>query len=71
MKNLFLLATLLVSSFTLANNSEKNESVDYIFVDSECFYRECSVITTVGSDGNTYTEKVCGPWVAVVCPIEL
>ncbi|MXS71597.1 hypothetical protein GSF70_10245 [Flavobacteriaceae bacterium W22] len=42
--------------------------IEYKFVAGDCLYRECTVTSQQGPDGNTYTEKTCGPWVSVPCP---
>ncbi|WP_282629531.1 hypothetical protein [Empedobacter sedimenti] len=65
MKNLFLLATLLVSSFSLANTSEKEESItqnytiEYKFIDNTCYARFCW--------NKTETTRECGEWQEVPC----
>lgn len=77
MKKIILLGALLVSSFSIAefNNStnllvkiNKEKFVESKSTPDACFVRECTITTTVGPDGNTYTEKTCSPWVQVLCP---
>lgn len=72
MKNLFLLATLLVSSFILANNPEKKTSsetieetsmVEYKFIDDKCYTRTCWYPSE--------TEKRCTEWQEVPCGVQL
>ncbi|MGV0966100.1 hypothetical protein [Empedobacter falsenii] len=64
MKNLFLLATLLVSSFTLANNLEKKESSEtfektYKLVDKTCYTRTCWLVSD--------ERKECTEWQEIPC----
>ncbi|MBW1617864.1 MULTISPECIES: hypothetical protein [Empedobacter] len=68
MKNLFLLATLLVSSFTLANNLEKKESsetfektyiIEYKLVDKTCYTRTCWLVSD--------ERKECTEWQEIPC----
>lgn len=69
MKNLFLLGALLVSSFSLANNFEKEESVEknytieYKYVDNTCYARFCW--------NPTENSKECTDWQEVPCNTDI